>query len=163
LGGVWAPTNYMIIKGLQHYGYHELAALASERYLAGMYEVFKSTGTVWENYAPDSAAPGDIAKPDFVGWTGLGPISLLLENVLGIQLDALNNTIHWRLNRTDRHGVENLRFRGHRITLMAAPGESKADRVSITVTSNAAFTLDLSLADRRQSISIKEGTQVIEF
>jgi len=163
LGGVWAPTNYMIIKGLQQYGYHELAALAAERYLAGMYKVFKTTGTVWENYAPDSAAPGDIAKPDFVGWTGLGPISLLLENGLGIQLDALNNTIHWRMHRTDRHGVENLRFRDHCITLIAAPRSSKAHRSSVTVTSNAVFTLELSLADRRQTIPIKAGTQVIEF
>ena len=34
-------------------------------------QVFQKTGTVWENYAPESAAPGEPAKPDFVGWTGL--------------------------------------------------------------------------------------------
>ena len=37
------------------------------------WQVFQKTGTVWENYAPDAIAPGKPAKPDLVGWTGLGP------------------------------------------------------------------------------------------
>ena len=34
----------------------------------------QSTGTVWENYSPDAATPGEPAKPDLVGWTGIVPI-----------------------------------------------------------------------------------------
>jgi len=33
LGGVWAPTNYMIIKGLEENGYEDFAREASERYV----------------------------------------------------------------------------------------------------------------------------------
>jgi len=80
-GAVWAPTNVMVIKGLENYGYDELAAEATEKYLAGMYEVYQKTGTVYENYAPDHYAKGEPAKADFVGWTGCGPIQLLFENV----------------------------------------------------------------------------------
>ncbi|WP_194928697.1 trehalase family glycosidase [Pseudactinotalea sp. HY158] len=49
-----------------------------------------------------------ISKPDFAGWTGLAPIALLIENVIGIQADVPSGTIEWDLTRTDRNGLENL-------------------------------------------------------
>ena len=62
LGGVWAPTNVMIVKGLERYGrtggnptdhgFNEVAAEAAERYLDGLAAVFRKTGTLWENYSP---------------------------------------------------------------------------------------------------------------
>lgn len=163
LGGVWAPTNYMIIKGLQQYGYHEFAAEASEKYLEGMYEVFKKTLTVWENYSPDSQAQGNIAKPDFVGWTGLGPISLLFENVLGIQLDALNNTIHWRMNRTDRHGIKNLRFREMVVTLIAEKRKDDSQSVKVFIEANSDFELKIYFGEKFKSLQINEGENNLEF
>jgi len=32
-----------------------------------------------------------IPRQDFVGWSGVGPIALLIENILGIQLNGLEN------------------------------------------------------------------------
>lgn len=110
LGGVWAPTNYVIIKGLEKYGYSELARKASLNYIDAIYRVYSCTGTFWENYMPDYYAPGQRSKPDFVGWTGIGPIALLIENVLGFNLNAVDQTLTWHITRTDRHGIENLRM-----------------------------------------------------
>ncbi len=76
-GAVWAPTNYEIIKGLQACGQEAFATEATEKYLAGMAEVFKTTNTVFENYMPERLEPSS-KRGDFVGWTGLGPISLLI-------------------------------------------------------------------------------------
>jgi len=163
VGGVWAPTNYMIIKGLQKYGFQKFADEASEKYLFGMYEVFKKTGTVWENYAPESYNPGDIAKDDFVGWTGLGPISLLIENIIGIQLDALNNTIHWHLNRTDRHGIENLRFRDTVVSLVAEERANKNVQVNVTVESNKELMLRIYYRGAMKLFKIKPGENRIKF
>jgi hypothetical protein len=44
-------------------------------------QVFETTGTFWENYSPDSLAPGRVARPDFCGWTALAPIAVLREFV----------------------------------------------------------------------------------
>lgn len=52
LGGVWAPTNYMVIKGLEKYGFVENSRLASQKYLDALVEVYKYTDTLWEAYAP---------------------------------------------------------------------------------------------------------------
>ena len=79
LGGVWAPTNYMVIRGLQRQGQRALATRLAHAYYASVATVYARTGTFWENYAPDSHAPGDWARRDFCGWTGIAPIALYHE------------------------------------------------------------------------------------
>jgi neutral trehalase len=108
-GAVWAPTNYAIIKGLEACGAEAFATEATVKYLAGMNTVFQKRGTVFENYMPEKIEPSS-GKGDFVGWTGLGPITLLIENVLGFRPDGVRNRLAWRLARTDRHGIRKLRF-----------------------------------------------------
>lgn len=104
-GGVWAPTNYMVLCGLHQYGYDDLAFEIARDYLNAVLKVFQKHHTVFENYAPESAAPGCPAKPDFVGWTGLAPISILFEYVFGIHPDAQNRKIIWNIHLREKHGV----------------------------------------------------------
>jgi glycogen debranching enzyme len=78
-GGVWAPTNYMVIRGLQRCGQHALAERLARRYYWCVAQVYKATGTFWENYAPDALSKGNIAQPNFCGWTGLVPIAIQRE------------------------------------------------------------------------------------
>ena len=49
-----------------------------------------------------------VVAPDFVGWAGLGPIALMIENIIGIRADVPERKITWHLTRTDRHGIEDL-------------------------------------------------------
>jgi Mannosylglycerate hydrolase MGH1-like glycoside hydrolase domain len=79
LGGVWAPTSYMVLKGLTANGQHALASDLAEKTYAAIAEVFQATGTFWENYAPDLISYGMPAKNDFCGWTGLVPIAIYKE------------------------------------------------------------------------------------
>ncbi len=108
-GAVWAPTNYAVIKGLEACGEEVFAAEATEKYLTGMNTVFQKTGTVYENYKAEKIEPSS-GKGDFVGWTGCGPIVLLIENVLGFRADGPGNRLDWRLVRGDRHGIRKLSF-----------------------------------------------------
>lgn len=79
LGGVWAPTSYMVLKGLTVYGQDELARDLAEKTYAAVAEVFHATDTFWENYAPDLISYGMPSKLDFCGWTGLVPIAIYRE------------------------------------------------------------------------------------
>lgn len=81
LGGVWAPTSYMVIKGLSSVGKDELARELAEITYSRVAEVFQATGTFWENYAPDLISYGMPAKKDFCGWTGLIPIAIYREYI----------------------------------------------------------------------------------
>ncbi len=132
-GAVWAPTNVMVIKGLERYGYDDLAARATERYLQAMYTVYAETGTVFENYAPESFVQGEPSKADFVGWTGCGPIQLLFENVMGLRPDGASNTLTWYLRRTDRHGVQRMKLGRNQVSVVCAERDSEDSPAIISV------------------------------
>jgi hypothetical protein len=123
LGAVWAPTNYMIIKGLRQAGYRDFAREASLRHIEAIERVYKTTGTVWENYRADEDAPGIPARPDFVGWTGCGPIALLLEEVIGITVDASSGNVRWDLYEEGPHGVAQLPFGSSTVDLEIDGGD----------------------------------------
>lgn len=124
-GGVWAPTNYMIAQALNKNGYRNIAVELTYKYLDAISKVYDKTGTFWEVYSPDMYIPSTNAsgmhmvEPDFVGWTGLAPISMLIENIIGLDLDASLNQINWYLNLEEKHGIKNLHFNGGIVDLIA--------------------------------------------
>lgn len=141
LGSIWAPTNVMVIKGLEKYGYNEFAGAATEKYLSGMYKVFKDSATVYENYAPEFFLPGDPSRPDFVGWTGCGPIQLLIENVMGLHPNGIDNTLVWNIRRLDRHGVEQLKLGKKSVSVICGARESQAAPAELDIVCEKPFTL----------------------
>ena len=98
----------MILKGLTAVGKEDLAFDIASNHHQRTLEVFESTGTFWENYAPESSAPGRPAKSDFVGWTGLSPIAVLLEYRFGLRPnDPLAGRLLWDIRLLDEIGVDN--------------------------------------------------------
>jgi glycogen debranching enzyme len=161
LGSVWAPTNVAVIKGLNNYpeveNTTEFATAAVEKYLDGMYEVYKKTGTIWENYSPEFNMRGLFSKPDFVGWSGCGPIQLLIENILGFRPDGPNEKLTWYLYRVDRHGIEKLRFGSVTASLVSERRANIYCSVEITIESNHSFELLVVLPDRVKTINVTKG------
>ncbi|GAA4275005.1 trehalase family glycosidase [Aquimarina gracilis] len=80
-GGVWAPTSYMVLKGLKVCGQDTLAKRLAQKTYQSVAEVFAMTHTFWENYSPDLISYGMPAKKDFCGWTALIPIAVYKEFV----------------------------------------------------------------------------------
>lgn len=162
-GSVWAPTNYAIIKGLEKCGKEDFATAATDKYLSAMDDVFKSTGTIWENYAPEEPLrPGQPSRPDFVGWSGDGPIALLIENMLGFRADGVRHRLGWRLTRTDRHGIERLRMGEITLSAVCAARNDLNAPAHIIITTNKPLTLVVSKNGRDHSFEIPGGTQAIE-
>jgi hypothetical protein len=146
-GGVWPPTNYMVVRALTKQGYHDLAHRIALNHIENVTEVFEKTGTVWENYAPEAATPGDQAKPDMLGWSGLGPIALLIEAILGIEVDAPNNVIVYRPFLLEEHGISNLVIgQDAVVSLACAKRQSQADYPQVRFRCSGAqpFTLVVS-------------------
>ncbi len=82
LGGVWAPTVYMVLKGLSKVGKEDLARELAAKVYYNVAVVFEATDTFWENYAPDLVSYGMPAKKDFCGWTALIPIAVYKEYII---------------------------------------------------------------------------------
>ncbi len=163
LGSIWAPTNVMYIKGLQRYGYEEFATEAAVNHLNMITKVYSNTEphTLWENYAPEMAAKGSNSRPNFVGWTGNGPITLLFENILGFRPDAPENTLLWRPTLTGKHGIRDLVWGHHNTTVIAQSRENKEDPIQATVTADHPFTLSVIKSGDPHTFDIKSGEQSI--
>lgn len=153
-GGVWAPTNYMVLCGLKDHGYNRLAFEIARDYLKNVVEVFNETGTVFENYCPERAAKGD-AKSDFVGWTGLAPISIMFEYVFGIRPDAQNKKITWYVNLTDRHGIMQYPLGDATVDIICEARASENEKPIITVKSDKPVTVEVIWNGQSEIINAK--------
>jgi hypothetical protein len=177
-GGVWAPTNYATIAALKAYGRHDLARLAAKntiRNLQSVHDDFEAdagllspeaigdgTGTLWELYAPDSMAPGTrwdqtyYGRQDFVGWTGLGPIALMLEQVVGLEADAPSDTLTWRPG-DEPWWVGNYRFGDQLIESFIGGHVDFTDAITVEIVTSDAFTLVVEDAGQRHTLEVPAG------
>ena len=183
-GGVWAPTNYMTIRGLVDYGYEDLAREAALNHLNQMSAVYNSDvdqdhidpneasnhqHTIWECYNPDRAIPCTRAdafyfgRQNFAGWTALGPITLLIEQVLGLQIIGAENRVVWKISEEGRLGLENFELgKDNLVSLVLEPEDSNHNRALKTLAQKA-FSLDLKVAGRTSHFDIPKGTQTFSI
>lgn len=157
-GGIWLPTAYMGTKALEKYGYYDLADELAERVVRLQLRTYKAVEphTIWECYNPSADEPstehGHRARPDFCGWSALGPISLFIENIMGFRsADANTRTVTWSLKaKNGTHGLRNFRF-GDIVTDIVY----HADRREIVTTTNAPYTLKVN----GKTLRIRPGTR----
>lgn len=123
-GGVWPPTTYLVLRALRTQGYHELAFRIAKNHYDAVLEVYEQTGTVWENYAPETITPGGLSKPDMLGWSGLGPIAVLTEFLCGIEIDIPKGNVGIVSSHISDYRLENLSVGDHkRLSVISTAGK----------------------------------------
>ncbi len=143
-GAVWAPTNYMVLKGLYNKGYFDLAHDIALNHVSNVTQVFNNYGTLFENYAPEKTEKGEPAKANFVGWTGLSAISVLIEYVFGIVADVERGKIVWNVNLVEKHGICNYSFGDNAtLDLICQERQSKEQEPVISVISDADIEVEV--------------------
>ncbi|KAA3658894.1 MAG: glycoside hydrolase, partial [Chloroflexi bacterium] len=145
--------------GLREHKKYKLAHQVARNHLEQVAAVFKETGTFGENYAPETTAPGNPAKKDFIGATGVSPISILLEHIIGVRADWPQRRVYWeRLLDTDEpYGIKNHPL-GPDGTV-----DLIGDATKITITTDTPFTL--VMRDKEQSLqtAVPAGTTEIDL
>ncbi len=158
-GAVWPTATYMVLRGLRERNQYKLAHQIARNHLEMVTAVFKETGTFWENYAPETAVPGNPAKKDFIGAGGVTPISILLEHIIGIRADWPQRRIFWErlLDSEEPYGVKNLPF-GPEGTV-----DLIGDVTKITVTTDTPFTLVMRDNEQNLQTAVPAGTTEIDL
>lgn len=162
-GSVWLPTAYASLRGMVNYKYYKEAHNAAKKLLDHMCNTYfnYSPHTIWECYAPESCEPAinaegtKIVRPDFCGWSALGPIAIYIEYILGFhKIDAFNNLIEWEKPEEikGKIGIKNLKF-GNVIT------DIEANEKTCLIISNNPYTIKIN--GKRYKISI--GTNKFEI
>lgn len=167
-GGVWAPTNYMVLRGLAENGHGDLAHQLAVRYLDALAKTYAEVEppTLWESNAPEAFKPalqpyiGGFVRRDFVGWSGLGPTAIFIENVLGFDVDAPQRTVTWHIRLLEEHGVDALPIgAGHHADFHCAPRNSANEPAIVTVKAEAPFDLIVHHGGRTKRHSILPGVE----
>lgn len=158
-GGIWPPTNYMLLRALTYLGEDDLAYAVGRNHLDNVAQVFVDTGTLWENYAPEYAGPGNPAKGDFVGWTGISAISVPLEYIIGLRPDESSNRLLWDIRLTGRHGLLRYPFgAAGTLDMVCAARADEADNPVLSVTTDVPLTLEARWAGGSQVWQLEPGT-----
>lgn len=152
---VWPPNIIYAIRAIRNYGKIEDAVALAEKYTRAVAEIYAKTGDIWE-YSWDDI-PEKAGNPQFVGWSGFGPIACLIEYILGFTADAPSETLHWDIRRHDRHGIKNFVFSGIRTSLVCIEAGNKCE---ITIEADRPYTL---IVNGIHTFNIQAGMQSITF
>jgi hypothetical protein len=168
----------MTIRGLAEYGFHQFAREAALNHLTNMAAVYSSNvntehidpneadgdyHTIWECYNPDKVCPCTRAdkfyygRQDFAGWTGIGPISLLIEQVIGLDIQGSRNRIVWRLDEPGRVGLKNFELGSDNLVGLVAEPAKDGKRV-ITSEAKRPFLLQVKVKNRTVDLNVPAGT-----
>jgi glycogen debranching enzyme len=153
LGSTWSPTNYAAVQGLERVGRHDLAYTLTIKHLDSLFKVWSHTGKLWENYSSEAAVPGNDSTPDYC-WAALGPIALLLEVVIGLEPDALRQTLRWRPREGEQIGIKQFALGSVTLNLLQ---RVEADGCWIEVETDGPFHLELVHRGRLHHIDCKPG------
>ncbi|MEX0777942.1 MAG: trehalase family glycosidase [Phycisphaeraceae bacterium] len=165
-GGIWENTNYMVLRGLSLVEHDDLAHEIGLNHVQNVARVFTETGTIWENYAPESAKPGDPAQPDFVGFGGIGPVAVLLEYVFGLRPQAQHHRLVWDLRLLEEHSVQRYPIgAGGLLDLHCQARTSPADEPIVQASSNITLELELRWPGGRQvrQLTRQPQTQITQL
>lgn len=129
-GSVYPPFNYMIIKGLEKYKRHDLAREFAIRHiyhvLDGLYPNTGKKGSLYEAYAPHTEGPAKwpgkkgFPRTMFLPYTALTTISLMLENIIGLDISLPRKTVNWTIPTLEHMGIEDLALKRNLISILNA-------------------------------------------
>lgn len=176
-GAMWSPASCQWLKGLQQQGYGDLAFEEAVRHVNNMADVCKRGAydedgnflhTLWENYSTEYSLPGSTqysdtqpCRPNFVGWAGTLGIGAVLENIVGVDIHAPENTIDWQIRLTEAFGVDNLYFCGPEgenfVDLSCEERISDTSGAEISVKADHDFFLHVTVAGQEETIEVKAG------
>lgn len=170
LGSSWHPTTFAAIRGLSELGYHEYAREATVKLLNSMSEVMKNPtyGGIWECYSPEESRPAGhkarhIVRANFVGWGGLAPINLFIEQILGLHFNAPENMVLFEVFPDKKSGLRNMLFNGGKVDIECIEYKRPFGQTKIRVAAEKPFTLKVMLSRGRKKIfEVAPGENIFE-
>lgn len=128
-GSVIPPFTYMVIKGLEKYNQYELARDCAIRHLYfvldSMYQNGDQKPTVWEAYQPQNegkaiwAERSEWPRSQFLAYTGLSTVALMIENIVGLYISLPRKTVDWIIPNLEIMGIENMSLKRNMVTILS--------------------------------------------
>ena len=141
---VSSPINplhaYFCIRSLLVSGKRSEAGYAAESMLSAYVREAGTTKTLFFPFNSDTRAPTPLAERNSLQ-AGHVAIGVLLEAVLGFEVSAEDNLVTWSIWRTDRHGIERLRFGTNNVSLVCSERASRSAPIELRIEAEKPFLL----------------------
>ena len=129
-GSVVTPYTFIIIKGLENYMYYSLAREYALRHIYTILDTLsldtEQGGHFWEAYKPlgEGAAQKNVKtgfpRQDFVTFTALATVTMMIENIIGIHVNLPRKTVDLIVPTIEQIGIKNLNLRKNNISILIA-------------------------------------------
>ena len=155
LGGVWPPTNYMVMRGLAARGFEDLAYEIAKNHHDNMVASFEETGSVWEHHAPDEVG-GGRGRKDFVGWTGITPIAVLFEFIFGLRPEFTQSRLSWQIRGIEGFSVDRYPFGASGLlNLKLHPRTTVLEKPTVEISSDMDVNVELVWAGGSEIVEVR--------
>ena len=128
-GSVFPHYTFMILKGLERHNEWEIAREFAIRHLYNMLDTLHpegdQRGDVWAAYRPMREGPAvweghdEFPRPMHLPEVGLATITVMIENVVGLEVSLPRKTVRWVVPTLEIMGIENLNLRRNTITILS--------------------------------------------
>jgi neutral trehalase len=165
-GSVYPHLTFMVIKGLEKFGFYELARESAIRHLYYMLDTLhpegNKRGAVWEAYKPNRDGHAEWPEnPDFpralyLHWVSLSTIALMIENVIGLYISLSKKTVDWKVPTIEAMGIENLSLKRNMVTILS----NKTNRgweIRLESEKLYYFTIDILSIKKKKTLPIPSG------
>ena len=164
-GPVWINTAYLVIVGLEDYGYRKEAAELSWKLVDGVYQTWEQDKKIYEFYDPDrigirnltrkhgnlykKITLGDKPRPNFVGWTGLVN-TLVVEHLIGLKKE----NGRFRLAPYFPEAAKGFRAR------LSLPGDSLELKIQVISPSEIVFEVKSAAGEKKFTLASGESREI---
>ena len=165
-GSVIPPFTYMIIKGLEKYNHWELARACAIRHLYFILDSAHPNGenkqTLWEAYQPQNEGRAvwpdhpEWPRPQFLAYTGLSTVALMIENIIGLSVSLPRKTVDWIIPNLEIMGIENLSLKRNMVTILSNKSGGRGWEIHMESEKLYYFTINV-LGRKKKTLPIPSG------
>jgi neutral trehalase len=176
-GSVFPYLTFMVIKGLEHYGRHNLARECAIRHLyfildsmlpegsshaSGHNNGIPHKGRLWEAYLPTKEGIAswpdhpDFPREQYLSYAALSTICLMIENVVGLIISLPRKTVDWVIPNLEVMGIENLSLKKNMITILSNKSGTRGWEIHAESEKLYYFTINI-LDKKKKTLPIPSG------
>jgi neutral trehalase len=165
-GGVVPVNTYMVIKGLEKYNQFVYARECAIRHMYFILDTLHpdadTIGDVWEAYLPNKEGYSQsdtiegFPRRRLMPFVGLATITLMIENIIGLEISLPRKTVDWVMPSLEAMGIENLSLKRNMITILSNKTE-RGWEIRLESEKLYYFTIEILGEKKKKTLPIPSG------
>ena len=158
--------TYIVIKGLVKYTTSIFARECAIRHMYFILDTLhpdaEKQDDVWEIYKPLSEGPAVVINGEienrkrYLPMVGLVTISLVIENIIGLEISLPRKTVNWTMQSLEEMGIEDLSLKKNSITILSNKNV-RGWEIRLESEKLYYFTIHLLDEDKKKTLPIPSG------